>query len=114
MVCNTTHDTNAAWLVEQDFDWEVKLYEEYPSRLLFPTQNAKDVGANDAINFAKARMTSFYTSTRYFDRDEETGKRRAVECFSSQHIVTIGATNQFLQVHTHTLAKTRVMEANPA
>ncbi len=41
-------------------------------------------------------MTSFFTRTKYFHTDETTGKRTAAECFSSQHIVTMGATNQKL------------------
>ncbi len=92
----STYQTDKVWLVEQDFDGEANVHEEFPSKLLFPTDGDKQTGANDAINLEKQRLTSFLTATSSFHKDEETGRRRAIECFSSQHIVTLSATNQFL------------------
>jgi len=92
----STYQTDKSWLVEQDFDGQVSVHEEFPSRLLFPTEGEKQTGANDVINLEKQRLTAFQTATSSFHKDEESGRRRSIETFSSQHIVTIAATNQFL------------------
>lgn len=96
VVSDTTSETTNSYNVEQDFDGHIVLYQELDSRMLFTAPNKDDAGATDKINFTKARMTSFFTRVKYFRANEQTGKREAAECFSSQHIVTMGATNQDL------------------
>ncbi len=94
VVSDTTNETTNAYNVDQDFDGHIVLYQELDSNLLFSARNKNDAGSSDKINFAKARMTSFFTRVKFFKSDDATGKRTAADCFSSQHIVTIGATNQ--------------------
>jgi hypothetical protein len=96
VVSDTTSETTQAYNIDQDIDGHVVVYQEMSSDLLFAQRNKNDQGASDRINFAKARLTSFVTQTKYFKQNEQTGKREAEFCFSSQHIVTLGATNQEL------------------
>lgn len=93
---NTTASTTAAYNVDQDFDHEIVIYEEMDSNLLFTNKNTNDTGATDKINYAKARLTSFFTVTQYFHKNEETGTRESRRAYSSQNVVFLGATNQNL------------------
>jgi len=93
---NTTASTTASYNVGRDFDHEIVIYEEMDSALLFSQRNSNDTGATDKINFAKARLTSFVTSTQYFHRNEETNERESRRVLSSCHIVHLGGTNQYL------------------
>jgi hypothetical protein len=99
VVSDVASETTNSYNVDQNFDGYIVLYQEMPNDLLFSNQGGgkgKDQGPSDKTNFAKARMTSFHTHTRYFTANEQTGKREAKICDSSQHIVTMGATNQDL------------------
>lgn len=93
MVSDMASETTNSYNVDQNFDGYIVLYQELPNDLLF--SNGPE-GPTDKTNFAKARMTSFHTKTRYFTQNEQTGKREASISNSSQHIVTMGATNQDL------------------
>lgn len=97
VVENITTMTTAAMNVDKDFDGTAYVQEEVDSAFLFTDQKSKDAGANDKANYMKARTTSFCTVTQYFFHNEETGQREARKCYSSQHIVYLGATNQNLK-----------------
>jgi len=94
VVCDTTHETTASYNVDQDFDSFAILYQEYPTQMLFNDSISKDSGANDKLNFAKARMSGFATTTKSYDVDPDTHRRIVKYSHSSQHLVTLGATNQ--------------------
>jgi hypothetical protein len=99
VVSDVASETTNSYNVDQNFDGYIVVYQEMPNDLLFANQGGgkgKDQGPSDKTNFAKARMTSFHTHTRFFKSNEQTGKREAEICNSSQHIVTMGATNQEL------------------
>jgi hypothetical protein len=96
VVSDTTNATTNAQNVDQNADGEVILYQEMDSALLFSGSKKDDPGTAAKTNFAKARMTSFFTQIKYFHLNEETGKREARTSNSSQHVVTLGATNQEL------------------
>ena len=93
---NTTSTTTNAQNVDVDADHEAVIYEEMDSDLLFSNRNTNDTGATNKINFAKARLTAFFTVTQYFFQDEETGQRQARRCYSSQNVVILAGTNQKL------------------
>lgn len=97
IVQNLTTSTTASMNVDEDFDNQAMVQEEVDTGILFTQQaGGKDLGATDKANFAKARMTSFQTVTQYFYYDEEAKQRMPRKCYSSQHLVFIGGTNQDL------------------
>jgi hypothetical protein len=100
IVSDVASETTNSYNVDQNFDGYIVIYQEMPNDLLFSDRGGsgkgKDQGPSDKTNFAKARLTSFHTHTRFFKFNEQTSKREASISNSSQHIVTMGATNQDL------------------
>lgn len=87
-------DTQAAFNVDDDFDNQIRIYEEFPTSYMVGKTNPTDQGESDRVNQLKNRWTAFETTWTYHDPDGNG--RHAVESHSSQHNVTLGATNQNL------------------
>ncbi len=95
----TRHFTNVTantFNTETSFDNVLLVFEEMKSRWLYMSDDAKDKGASDELNFLKDRLTRFFTSTDSWFRDDATGRRSVVKSRSSHQNSILGASNQDL------------------
>lgn len=81
---------------ETSYDNVLMIFEEMKSRWLYMSDDVKDKGASEELNFLKDRLTRFFTSTDSWFRDEATGRRSVVKSRSSHQNATMGGSNQNL------------------